>query len=258
MSWGFVAAGAISAVGSVAAASVAGGARQTTTAEEKALARQAKADDERFTDLYMPLEMAEIDQYFDPSAQKFQKAVLDRQISADSAAAEAGAMRANIEAAQRSGTNLASGSNTTGVTDSATGAAVASGLGEVEAAGLAQDVRDQEGIGIVRTGRDVSRTTTNSLAQLARQSNFAAGAKLRARQQVSMARAKALGDVASAAVIGGFETRNQVNNMDPNAANPLARNIINRRITSGNVTAEQEATGNGLSGYSLRDGLFGN
>ena len=180
--------------------------KQKPTALEIAQAEQAGKRDQRFQQAFMPLEMAAIDQYFDPSAKKFQESILKAQVNAQTAQAEAQSLRAGVQAAGQSGGTLSSGSNSTALTDTSLAAAEAQGLGMVEASAMAQGIRDEDGISLVRTGNDVSRSTSNSLGQLARQSNFGASSRLQAKMQVNQARSQALGQVLSAAAAGGAKS----------------------------------------------------
>ena len=182
--------------------------KQKPTALEIAQAEQAGKRDQRFQEAFMPLEMAAIDQYFDPSAKKFQESILKAQVNAQTAQAEAQSLRAGVQAAGQSGGTLSSGSNSTALTDTSLAAAEAQGLGMVEASAMAQGIRDEDGISLVRTGNDVSRSTSNSLGQLARQSNFGASSRLQAKMQVNQARSQALGQILSSTLAAGAQFYN--------------------------------------------------
>jgi len=182
--------------------------KQKATESEKAQAEVAGERQQRYTKTYLPLELDAVDQFFDKSAKKFKEAVIDRTLSADAARAEQGTRESALQAAALSGTTLSSSANNTGLTEASIGAGVAQGLGATQATALAQDLRDKEGVGIIRTGRDVSRSTSTGLSSLARQSNFSASNALRNKMEVNRAKAKALGDIiisSGAAAYQGYQ-----------------------------------------------------
>ena len=174
------------------------------SAHDIALTNRSGKDDERFVKKYMPLEIFEIEQFRDPKIREINKGVIEGRVSADVAQQERAAYMSTMKAAQASGVGL-SGANAQALAEDsfATGSAVS--RGQLEADQVAQNIHDAEGLSIIRTGEGINRGNTENLANLARQENYKASSRLKARQVENQARAKALGDVASVAVIGGYD-----------------------------------------------------
>lgn len=178
---------------------------QRPSAQDIALAERAAADDRNYTQQFMPLEVFEIEQFRDPAVRQQNRDIIAGRISADVAAQEMESRQAGLQAAQASGTGLASGANQTAIDRTSDAVASAVSRGQIEAEQGARDIQDQEGISVLRTGNDLARGNTSNLASAARRENFTASNRLRLEAEASAQRAKALGDIASVAIVGGAD-----------------------------------------------------
>ena len=178
--------------------------KQRPSANEIALAEAADLKDQEFERSFLPLEIFEIEQYRDPFVEKVNKSILGGRANADVALAERDAMAALSHRAQASGVGLGSANNASGFDDILVDTAHGLGEARTHARQSARQIRDSEGMGIVRTGQDVNRTATSGLTAVARSENFRAGARLRARMTENTSRAEMLGDLAVTAIGGAY------------------------------------------------------
>lgn len=217
-----------------------GAEKQRPSAHDIALAQQAGRKDIRFEQAFMPLEIFEIEQFRDPQMQKINRDIIAGRISADVAAAEKMNHQSAVRAAQSSGAALSSSNNAAALQQAEIDTAAGLSAGRTEADQLARNIRDAEGLSIARTGQNISRGNTENLAGMARRENFLASSRLQDRIQVNNARAKALGDVASAAVIGGHDAFKRAGN--PNVRDQdlsLGAGMIRQRMPGGEyISAE--------------------
>jgi hypothetical protein len=179
--------------------------QQRASAHEIALAMQAGRRDQRFEHAYMPLETFEIEQFRDPKIQQINRDVLAGRVNADVAFSEMQNMRAAMQAAQASGTGLTSSNNAEAFTQQQMSVGQGLSAGRTEADRMARQIRDGEGMAIARTGQNMARGNTEGLAGMARLENYKASSRVQDQLTVNSARAQALGDIASVAVIGGMD-----------------------------------------------------
>lgn len=175
------------------------------SAQDIALADRAAADDRIYVQQFMPLEVFEIEQFRDPAVRQFNRDIIAGRISADVAAEERKARAAAITTAQSSGTKLGSGANASALSRTSDAVAHAVNSGKIEASQEARNIQDAEGLSVLRTGNDLGRGNTQSLADAARRETYSATDRLRNETELSSVRAKALGDIASVAVVGGAD-----------------------------------------------------
>lgn len=186
--------------------------KQRPSAHDIALAQQAGRKDIRFEQAFMPLEIFEIEQFRDPQMQKINRDIIAGRVNADTAMAEKMNHQAAVQAAQASGAGFGSANNAAALQQAEMGTALGLSAGRTEADRLARNIRDAEGMSIARTGQNISRGNTENLAGMARRENFMASSRLQDQIMTNTARARALGDVASAAVIGGHDAFKQAGN----------------------------------------------
>jgi hypothetical protein len=228
--------------------------KQRTTKLEKAEVRQAIATDKRHQEQYKALEIFEIEQWRDPAIREINKSVLQGKISADIAQKEYAAYGSAIAAAQASGAGLSGGANVKSFQDVALAGQKASAEGDLEAEQIVQGIHDAEGLSIVRTGEGVNRGNTENLAAAAANANYSAASKLQASMQVNQARAKALGDIATTAVIGGADAFKRARGDTP--SEQLSPGAKTMRDLFGQRSANQTASAPPRRGWA--DNLRGN
>lgn len=175
------------------------------SAQDVALAQRAAADDRVYVQQFMPLEVFEIEQFRDPAVRQQNRDIIAGRINADVALEERKARVAAISAAQHSGGTLDSGANAVSLSRVSNAVAQASNEGNIEAEQGARNIQDAEGLSVLRTGNDLGRGVTASLADAARREQYVSSERLRGEIEVSAARAKALGDIASVAIVGGAD-----------------------------------------------------
>jgi hypothetical protein len=167
------------------------------SAHEIALADVAGKRAENYEQRFLPLEIYEIENYRDPAVHENRRNLLGARQNADVAMSEFQAMSNAGRSAGATGKGLASG----GYTDALGNIAINTDLSQreagISAAQQALTLRDQEGLGIVRTGQNVNRDSLTGLGMVAQQGHASSMARLQTRIDSDATRSKALSGLAS-------------------------------------------------------------
>lgn len=180
-----------------------GAPKAKASAQEKLNAQNALDTLRRHQEFVLPLEIEEIQRTYDPAINDAKQNVLNRSAGFGAMAAEAQARAAERALSMKTGTSLSSAGNLARLGEAGTTGAqgAAAALAQSETTG--DQMRLDKKFGLLNTGQGLSNQYSQGLANMAQDSTTVGIAKMEADNQVRMARAKAIGDVAMTGVTLG-------------------------------------------------------
>jgi len=174
---------------------------QRASAQEKALAQIAVRKDQRHEEAFRPLEQAAISELDTADAGKRSAMVAGRQnadLEQQAASSKAVGLRADATAGTfGSGATTSRGFRRAGAAESGR-TAIKTGADQT-----ARDSIDADTLNVIKTGQGMARQTQSALTGAARRANLTARSELDAQALKDQARANAVGEVATAAVVAG-------------------------------------------------------